>query len=74
MNEYLNIFVAARNARASADLGELALVNSGYRIGQFRLSLLLATVHQWSLLPSGVLSSDTLRSFKSAMNLRLVRA
>ena len=35
MNEYLNNFVAARNTRASAALGELALVIPRCRIDQF---------------------------------------
>ena len=44
MNGYLNHFVAARNARASAALGEFALVIPRYRTDQFSRSFLPATV------------------------------
>ena len=42
MNEYRNRFVAARNTRASASLGELALVISRCRTDQFSRSFLSA--------------------------------
>ena len=42
MNEYLNQFVAARNTRALAALGELALTIPRCRTGQFNRSFLPA--------------------------------
>ena len=44
MNEYLNNFVAACNTRASATLGELALVIPHYRTDQFNRAFLPADV------------------------------
>ena len=73
MNEYLNYFVAARNTRASAALGELVLVIRRFRIDQFSRSFMAAAVRLWSLLPSRVFCGGTLSPFKSAMNLRLLR-
>ena len=74
MNGYLIHFVAARYARRSAALGELALVIPRCRTDHFSRSLLLAAVRLWKWLPSGVLSSGTLSSFKSAMDLCILRA
>ena len=45
MNEYLNHFVAARNTRASAALGELVPVIPRCRTVQFGRSFLPAAVH-----------------------------
>ena len=73
MNEYLHLFVVARN-RASAVLGELALVIPRCRTSQFSRSLLPAAAHLFNLLPSGVLSGVTLSSFNSTMKLCLLRA
>ena len=42
MNEHLNHFVAVRNIRASAALGEVVLEISGRKAYQFSRSLLLA--------------------------------
>ena len=53
MNEYLHYFVAARNTRASAAQGEIALVGPRCSIGQ---SFLSAAVRLWNLLPSRVIS------------------
>ena len=60
MNEYVNNFVAARNTRASAALGKLALVNSTYKTDQFSRSFLLTAVRLWNLLRPGVFSDSTL--------------
>ena len=49
MNEYLNNFVAARNTRASAALGELALLIPRCRTDQFSRSFLAAAVRLWNL-------------------------
>ena len=49
MNEYLNHFVAPRNTRALAALGELVLVISRCRTDQFSQSFLPAAVRQWNL-------------------------
>ena len=73
-NEYVNHFVAARNTKASPTLGELALVTPRCRTDQFSRSFLPAALCLRNLPPSGVFSGDTLRSFKSDMNLRLLRA
>ena len=73
MHEYLHYFVAARNARASATLGELALVIPRCRTDHFSRSFLPTSVRMWNLLPSGVFSSGTLSSFKSSVNLCLPR-
>ena len=64
VNEYLNYFIAARNTRASADLGDLALVIPRCRTDQFSRPFLPATVLLWNLLPSGVFIGGTLSSFK----------
>ena len=56
MNENLTHFAVARNTRASTALSELVLT---------------AAARLWNLLPSGVFSSGTLSSFKSAVNLCL---
>ena len=74
MNRYLNHFVVARNTRISVALVELALVIPRCRTDQFSRSFLLAAVRLWNMLSSGVFSGDTLSSFKSAMNLCLLRA
>ena len=65
MNEHLNRFVAARNTRALAALGELALVFPLCRADQSSWSFLPAAVHLWSLIQSGVFSGGTLSSFNS---------
>ena len=74
MNECLSHFVAARNARASAAFGELALVHPRCRTDQFRRSFLPAAGSLWNLLLSGVFSCDTLISIKSNMKFFLLRA
>ena len=73
-DKYLHHFVATHNTRASTALGELALVIPCCRTDQFSRSFLPATVLLWNLLPSGVFSKGILSSFKSAMNLCLLRA
>ena len=73
MDEYLNNFVAARNTRASAALGELTLVIPRYRTDQFSRSFLPVAESPWNLLPPGGFSGGTLSSFKSTMNLCLLR-
>ena len=73
MIEYLNHFVAARITRASASLGELALMIPRCRTNQFSQSFLHAAERLWNLLPAGVYSCGTLSSFSSAMNLCLLR-
>ena len=45
MNEYLNHFIAARNTRSSAALGDLALVISRFKTDQLIGSFLPADVH-----------------------------
>ena len=60
MKEYLYQFVAARNTRASAALGELALVSNSF--GSFCLLLYVCG------------TCDTLGSFRSATNLCLLKA
>ena len=74
INEYLNHFVAARNVRASAALGELALMIPSCRTDEFSRSFLSAVVCLWNLLSSGVFSGGSLSSFKSDMDLCLLRA
>ena len=72
---FINHFVAARNTRASAALGELALVIPCCRTAdQFSRLFLPASVGLWNLLPLSVFSGGTLSSFKSAINLYLLRA
>ena len=73
-NEYLNHLATARNARASATLGELTLMFLRCLADQFSQSFLPAAILLWNIQPSGVFSDDTLSSFKSAMNLCLLRA
>ena len=74
MNEYLNHFVADRNAIASATLGELNLMIKRYRTDQFCRLFLPAALRLGNLLPPGALSGGTLSSFTSAKNLCLLRA
>ena len=74
MNGYLNHFVVARNTRASAALGEMTLVTPRCRTGEFTQLFLMAAARMWNLLLSGVFSAGTLSSFRSAMNLCLLRA
>ena len=75
MNEYLNHFFAARNARANIMLlGELALVILRCRTDQFNWSFQPAVVRLWNLLLSGVFSCNTLSSFEGAISLCLLRA
>ena len=74
MNEYLKHFVAARNTRALVAIDELALAIPRCRSDQLSLSFLPADVRLWNLLSSGVFGGGTLSSFKSAMNLCLLRA
>ena len=74
MNKYLKHFIAARNTRALAALGELALVNPRCRTDQLSRSFVPAASRLWNLLPSGVPSGGTMPSFKSAVNLYLLRA
>ena len=73
MNEYLNKFVAIRKTRASSALGELALAIRLCRTDQFSRPFLSSTLHLWNLLPAGAFSGGTLSSFKSALNLCLLR-
>ena len=74
MNGYLNHSVAARNTRGSAALGELALVIPRCRTDQFSRLFVPAAARLWNFLPSGVCTDSTLSSFKSAVNLGLLRA
>ena len=74
MNEYLKHFVAARNTRASAALGELALIIPRCRTDQFTRSFLPADVRLWNFLRSGVFSGVTLDSFKSVAHLCPLKA
>ena len=74
INQYLKHFVAARNTRASAALGELALVISRCRTDQLSRSFLPDYVCLWNLLPSGVFSGGPLSSSKGAVNLCPLRA
>ena len=74
MNVYTSHFVAARNTRASSAIDELALVIPRCRTDQFTRSFLPAAVCPLNLLPSGVFSGGTLISFKSDVNLCLLRA
>ena len=69
----MNHVVAARNARASAALDELALVIPRCKTDEFSWAFLPAAFCLWTLLPSGVFSGDILTSFKSTMNLCLLR-
>ena len=73
MSEYLNHFIAARNTRASAALGELAFVIPGCRTDQFSRSLLPAAVRLRNLLLLSVVSGGTLCSLNSAMNICLLK-
>ena len=73
MNEYLNDLVAARNTRASVALDELALVILRCRTDQFSRSFMPPAMRVLNLLLSGVFRGNTLSSFKSAMNLCLLR-
>ena len=59
MIEYMKHFVAACNTRASADVGEMALVISRCATDRFSQSFLPAVVHLRNVLPSGVFSGDT---------------
>ena len=74
MHECLQHSVVVRNTRASAFVGESALMIARCRTDEFSRSLLPDAVHLQNLLPLGVLSGGTLYSFKSAMNLCLQRA
>ena len=74
MSEYLRNLVAACNTRAAATLDEFALRIQRCRTDQFSLSFLSTVVRLWNVLPSGVFTSGTLGSFKSAVDLRLQRA
>ena len=67
-------FIVARNTRASAALGELALVIPACGTEQFSRYLLLTNVRLWNLLPTFIFTDGSLSSFKSAMNLCLLRA
>ena len=71
VNECVHHFVEARNARALAALGEIALVIPRCITGHFSR---LAAVCLLNLLPSGVFRDGTLSSFKNTMNLCLLRA
>ena len=73
MNGYLHYFVVDRNIRASAALSELALAIPRCRNDPFSGSFLSASVRLWNLLLSGVFSCCTFSSFKSTMNLYLLR-
>ena len=64
-NECLNHFVAARNTRALAALGELVLVISRRRTDQFSRSFLHAVVRLWYLIAPGVFSGGTISSLKA---------
>ena len=70
---YLHRFLAACNTRGSAALCELALVILRRRLDQFSRPFLPAVLRTRKLLFSGVLSGDTVSSFKSAVNLCLLR-
>ena len=74
MHDYLYYFIATCNTRASAALGELALVITCCKTDQFNRSFLPASVRLWNLLPSGEFSGGTLDSFKITVNLGLQRA
>ena len=77
INDYLNHFVAACNALGVSFgdlLWELALVIPCCRTEQFSRSFLSAAVLLSNLLLSGVFNGYVLISFKSATNLRLLRA
>ena len=65
--------VPARNTNASAVPGELALVILHCRTDQISWSLPRA-VHLWNLQSSGVIIGGTLSSFKSDIDLDLLRA
>ena len=71
MNGFLTHSLAARNFRASAAISEFTLVIPRFRTDQFSLS---AAMCLWKLLPQGGFSGCTLGSFKSIMNLYLLRA
>ena len=74
MNEYLNHFVTARNARASPALGEIALVIPRCRTDPFSRSFLPPAVRLWNLLPLSVFNGGTLSSFKSPVNFCILKA
>ena len=63
MNEYLKHLDATRNTRASAAVGELALVIPFCRTDQFSPSFLSGGVRLCNVLPSGVFSGGTLGFF-----------
>ena len=73
MNEYLYHFVSARNSISSRAFGELALVIPLCRISQVSRSFMPAAARLWNVLPSGVFNGGTLSSFKSTMNMCLLR-
>ena len=73
LHDYLHNFVAARNTRASTHEW-VSFGGSALQTDQLTLSFLPAVVHLWNLLTSGMFSSDTLNSFKSAINLCILRA
>ena len=66
MNDYLNNFDAARNNKASAALGEVALMIPRFRADQLSRLFLPTALRLWNLLQSGVFSIGTLSSFNSA--------
>ena len=74
MNRYLKDFVAARDTRALNTLGELASVIPYCRTDQFSQLFLPAAVRLGNSLSLGVFSGGPLSSFKSAVNLYLLRA
>ena len=74
LHEYMHNFVAARNTRASAALGELALVITRCNTEQLSRSFLPVAVRLWNLLHLDMFSGGTFSSFKSTMNFCLVRA
>ena len=67
-------FVAVRDTRASAALGELVLVIPRCRTDQFGGSFVPAAARLRNFLPSGVCRDGTLSSFMSAVNLYDQRA
>ena len=74
VNDYLNNFVAARNTRASGALGELVLAIPCCRTDQFRRSFVPAAAQLSNFLPSSAFRFAIFSSFKSDVNLCLLRA
>ena len=73
MHEYLHHFVAARYARVSAALSDLALVVPRCLTDQYSRSFLPSAVKLWNLLLSDVVSGSILSLFKGSISLCLLR-